>query len=101
MKNVTESTEAGRQYATAYAAHHKGRDLAAALQLYMNIIELHSGDQESGYSRMQVQNIVNSVVPQQELLDTQVELALTHLGVESESDAKFIPVRPLASGLPI
>jgi hypothetical protein len=31
---------------------------------------------QAGYSRTQVQNIVNAVVPKQELLNAQVELAL-------------------------
>ena len=73
------STEAGRQYAAAYAAHYTGRDLPGALQLYVKLLASHPGAQEAGYSRMQVQNIVNAVVPQQELLGAQVELALAHL----------------------
>ena len=36
MRNHTELTDAGRQYAAAYDAHYGGRDLPVALQLYMN-----------------------------------------------------------------
>jgi hypothetical protein len=97
MRNDTELTDVGRHYAAAYAAHYKERDLPVALQLYMEVMVSHPGAQEAGYSRMQVQNIVNAVVPKQELLDAQMELALTHLGNEGPPDAGRIPVKPLAS----
>jgi hypothetical protein len=79
MRNDTELTEAGRQYATAYAAHYTGGDLPKALRLYMKVIASHADAPEAGYSRTQVQNIVNAVVPKHEILDAQVKLALAHL----------------------
>jgi hypothetical protein len=79
MRNDTPLTEAGGQYAAAYAAHYKGRDLPVALQLYRKVMASHPDAQEAGYSREQVQNIINTVVPKQELLDAQIELALAHL----------------------
>jgi hypothetical protein len=39
----------------------------------------HASAQEAGYSRAQIQNIVNTLVPAQELLDAQLELALARL----------------------
>ena len=78
MRNKTEHTEAHRQYATAYAAHYTEHDLPAAMQLYKQIMASHPSDPEAEYSRVQIQNIVNSVVPKKELLDTQMELAVTH-----------------------
>ena len=79
MRNDTELfTEAGRQYAAAYAAHYTGRDLPVALQLYMKVMASHPAAKEAAYSRMQVQNIINTVVPKQELLDAQMELVLVH-----------------------
>jgi hypothetical protein len=97
MRNDTELTEAGRQYAAAYAAHYTGRDLRLAVQLYMQVIASHPSGKEAGYSRMQVQNIVNAVVPKQELLDAQTELALAHLQSEGPPDARRIPITHLAS----
>ena len=99
MRNNTRLTKAGRQYAAAYAAHYAGRDLPAALQLYMKLLASHPGAQEAAYSRAQIQNIVNTVVPKQELLDAQIELALAHLECQGPPDAGRIPVRPLASEL--
>ena len=99
MLNDTELTEAGREYAAAYAAHYKGRDLPVALQLYKKVMASHPSTQEAGYSRTQVQNIVNAVVPKQELLDAQIELALAHLDHDGPPDARRIPVRQLASEL--
>jgi hypothetical protein len=97
MRNDTELTEAGRQYAAAYAAHYTARDLRLAVQLYMEVIASHPSAKEADCSRMQVQNIVNSAVPKQELLDAQIELALAHLEHEGPPDAGPIPIRHLAS----
>ena len=84
MRNETKSGEAGRQtgaaqqYATAYAAHYTARDLPGALRLYVNMIASYPEQQEATFSRAQVQNIVNAVVPKQELFDAQVNLAAAH-----------------------
>lgn len=79
MRNEAELTEANRQYATAYAAHYTEHDLPAAMRLYKQVMASHPNDPEAEYSRVQIQNIVNAVVPKQELLDAQTELAFTHL----------------------
>ena len=100
MTNDTELTEASRQYAAAYAAHYTGHDLLAALQLYSKVVASHPGAQEAGYSRAQVHNIVNTVVPKQELLDAEMELALAHLEHEGPAHGRRIPVPALASGVP-
>ena len=78
MRNETELTEASQQYTAAYAAHYTGHDLPLALRLYKKLMESHPSAREAEYSRMQVQNIVNAVVPKQELLDAQMELARVH-----------------------
>jgi hypothetical protein len=78
MRNTTELTEASRQYATAYAAHYTETDLPAAMRLYKQVMTSHPSDPEAEYARVQIQNIVNAVVPKQELLDAQMEMALTY-----------------------
>ena len=78
MRNETVPIAASRQYAAAYAVHYTGRDLPVALQLYKQLMASHPSTQEAGYSRTQVQNIVNTVVPKQELLDAQMGLVLVH-----------------------
>jgi hypothetical protein len=75
----TELTEANRRYAAAYAAHYTENDLPSAMRLYKQVMASHPSDPEAEYSRAQIQNIVNAVVPKQELLDAQMELALRHL----------------------
>jgi hypothetical protein len=80
MKAVTELTEAGRDYAAAYGAHYTDHDLPRALQLYLKVISAHPGTKEAGYARSQAQNIINATVPDRELLDAQVELAVAHFG---------------------
>jgi hypothetical protein len=90
MRTETEPTEANQQYAAAYAAHYTGRDLPLALQLYRKLMASHPSAQEAGYARMQVQNMVNAVVPRQELLDAQIELLLVHF----ERDERLHGGRP-------
>lgn len=101
MRSFFESTEAGREYAAAYAAHYTGRDLPAALELYMKVIALHPETHEAGYSREQVVNIVDSVVPKQELLDAQIQLALAHFAHEGPPDASWGGASPLAAGMSV
>jgi hypothetical protein len=100
MRHETVTTEAGREYAAAYAAHYTGRDLPLALQLYKKLMASHPDAQEADYSRTQVQNIVNAVVPEQELLDAEMELAIAHFEHDAPLDAGRIPAAPLAPGPP-
>jgi hypothetical protein len=87
MRNETEPTEVSRQYAAAYAAHYTGRDLPVALQLYTTLMASHPSAQEAQYARMQVQNIVNAVVPKQELLDAHIALVRARFAHEGLRDA--------------
>ena len=80
MSIATELTEAGRSYAAAYAAHYTDHDLPTALQLYLKVLSAHANTPEAGYARSQAQNIINATVPDQELLDAQVKLAVDHFG---------------------
>jgi len=86
MKKTHKKTEAGRQYASAYEAHYKTKDLGKALGLYRVVMDAHPEAKEREYSRLQIQNIVNAVVPKQELFDAQVELALIHIEHEGPPD---------------
>ena len=97
MRNEDELTDAGREYAAAYAAHYTGDDLPLALQLYKKLLASHPNAQEADYSQMQVQNIVNAVVPKQELLDAQIELVLAQFEHDGAFDTERIPVTPLGS----
>jgi hypothetical protein len=97
MSDHTALRETAREYAAAYAAHYSERDLAMALRLYKKIMASHASAPEAGYSRTQVQNIVHAVVPEQELLDAQMELALAPLEHQISPDAEPIPVAPVAS----
>ena len=96
MKNDTQLTESGGQYWAAYAAHYKDRDLPRALKLYLKVIASHPFTEEANHSRAQAQNIINTVVPKQELLDAQIELALAHLEQEGPPDTEPIAVGQLA-----
>jgi hypothetical protein len=78
MSNETELTEASQQYTAAYAAHYTEHNLPLALRLYKKLLASHPSSREADYSRTQVQNIINAVVPKQELLDAQMELVRVH-----------------------
>ena len=78
MENSTILTEAGKKYAAAYDTHYTEKDMHEAFVLYGSLIEAHPDSQEAKYSRSQIQNIVNAVVPKQEIMDALADLALTH-----------------------
>jgi capsule polysaccharide export protein KpsE/RkpR len=79
MRDQSENSGSERSYAAAYAAHYSERNLAAALQLYMELIASRPNAPEAAYSRAQIRNIITAVVPAQELLDAQIGLALARL----------------------
>jgi len=73
--------------------------LATALQLYKKPMASHASAPEAGYSRTQIQDIDKLVVPEQELLDTQMELARVRLESPISRDVAPIPTAPLAPEL--
>ena len=88
MINNPKLTEAGQQYATAYDAHYTTKDMYKAFKLYGRIIAAHPDTHEAGYSRSQVQNIVNTVVPKQKVMDALVKLALNHFDQDVPPDVE-------------
>jgi hypothetical protein len=79
MPDFKRTTMASRAYDKAHAAHYATKDLRNALGLYKCVLADYPDTQEADYSRTQMQNIVKGVVPNDELLVAQVELALVHL----------------------
>jgi hypothetical protein len=75
MINNIELTEAGRQYAAAYEIHYGSKNLRKAFELYKKILTDHPDTKEAGYAKSQIQNIVNTIVPKEERLDSQMDLA--------------------------
>jgi hypothetical protein len=57
-----------------------------ALQLYQAVLASHPSTEEADYSRTQVQNLVNAVIPKQKLLEAQMELAVAHFASTALSD---------------
>jgi len=88
MIDDTRPTEAGQQYATAYDAHYKTKDVYKAFKLYERIIAAHPDTHEAGYSRAQVQNIVNTVVPKQKVMDALAALAITYFEQDLPPDVE-------------
>jgi hypothetical protein len=100
MSNHSGLTVAAQQYALAYGAHYATKDLHEALELYRALMAAHPRNQEAEFARSQIQNIVNAVVPKQELLDAQVDLALAQFERVDRSEVKSAPCTPLSSRLP-
>lgn len=82
------STEAGRKYAMAYKAQYTTKDIHKAFTLYEDLIAAHPDTLEAGYSRSQVQNIVNTVVPKNKILDSLLELVRIHFEQNVSLDAE-------------
>jgi hypothetical protein len=100
MRKNTGQIEAGHQYAAAYAAQYETKNLREAVDLYRGIMTAYPTTHEAEYSRTQIQNIVNAVVPRQELFDAQLELALAHVEHEALPAVEPDPVELLASDMP-
>jgi hypothetical protein len=94
MKNDTGLTEASQRYAAAHAAHYETKDLRQALELYKSILAAHPDTQEAGHSRSQIQNIIKEVVPERELFEAQVGIAMAHFGGDRQQERR-IPVTPV------
>jgi hypothetical protein len=92
MRTKTELTDAGREYAAVYAAQYTGHDLPLAVQLSKRLLASHPNAPQADYLRIQVQNIVNDIVPKQELRKAQMELVLDHFEHDRPFNAKPIPV---------
>lgn len=83
MKNDSRRSKAYQLYSAAHQEQYKNRNLPAALALYREIIAAHPETRQADYSRAQIRNIASKVVPKQELLDAELELALSHLVTQS------------------
>jgi hypothetical protein len=88
MRESRLSEEAGQQYATAYDTHYTTKDIHKAFTLYEDIIATHPDPREAGYSRSQIQNIVNALVPKKKIIDSLLDLARIHFDQDLSLDAK-------------
>ena len=89
----------GYRHHVSATVGHLAAPVREALELYRGIVAAHPETPEAGYSRTQIQNIVNSVVPDQELLDAQADLALAHMAPQGAPAVEPTPVEPLVSQL--
>ena len=85
-----EPSPAGQLYATAYAAHYTDHDLSSAFRLYRKVLASYPDEKEANFSCMQIHNIICSVVPEQELFDAHMELALGYLELDQQLKATFL-----------
>lgn len=100
MRNAIRLTEAGRQYAAAYGAHYTTKDLRKALLLYRTLMATHAKSPEAEYARTQIQNIAHNVVPREELIAAQVDMAFAHLERQGLTGVASAPVAPRTSEVP-
>jgi hypothetical protein len=88
MENRNSVTVAGQDYTKAHDMHYKTKDLPEAFKLYEGIIADYPETKEAGYSLSQFQNIVNAVVPKQEVMDALAVLTLAHFAQDVPPDVK-------------
>ena len=86
MKDIEAPTTAAWQYATAYEAHYKAKDLRGALDLYGVLMGAFPDSPEAGFAKAQIRNIATHVIPEQELLTAQFEMAITHLPLDGPAN---------------
>lgn len=78
---------ASRAYAEAHDAHYSDKDLARALDLYVDILSGGPDTEDAKHSRTQIWNIVKVVVTEQTLIDAVVALAREHFAQTTEPEA--------------
>ena len=77
MKNkIEELSRSAQAYAAAYKEHYSNNNLKEAFNLYRDVIAAYPESQEAAYSKKQIENIVATIVPAQEIFDAQVNMAL-------------------------
>lgn len=86
MKKDIKKSESGRFYMVAHEMHYTTKDLSEALELYKSVMEAYPETEEAKYCRSQIENIVNTVVPKQELFDAKLELARMHTEHKGPTD---------------
>ena len=79
MKKLNPFGDVGRRYEAAHEAHYVAKDLGLAMELYQGVLTSHPNSREADFSRTQVRNIANSIVPKKELMDGEITLVLAHL----------------------
>ncbi len=100
MPDFRRTTMASRAYDKAHSMHYATKDLHQALELYQGVLGAYANTQEAEYSLTQMHNIVKGVVPKDDLMTAQVDLALARLEHEGSPDNEQIPLTPVASELP-
>jgi hypothetical protein len=88
MKNRNGVTVADQDYTKAHDMHYKTKDLPKAFKLYRDIIADYPETKEAGYSLSQVQNIVNAVVPKQDVMDAIAALTIAHFEQDMAPDIR-------------
>lgn len=78
MKDESTPRAAHRQYRLAHEMHYTTKDLYQALELYKRVITAYPDTQEAAWSRMQIEYILDNVVPNQDLLNGGAEPASSH-----------------------
>lgn len=75
MATNPEREKARQTYDAAYVLHYTDKNLLDALVGYHELIRCYPDTPEARDSRAQVDNIVRQVIPEDVLIDAQVELA--------------------------
>jgi hypothetical protein len=97
MESRNNIAVADQNYTKAHDMHYKTKDLPEAFKLYRNIIADYPETKEAGYSLSQVQNIMNAVVPKQEVMDAFAALTLGHFEQDLPLDVKSTSHASVAS----
>jgi hypothetical protein len=82
----TETSPAGRAYAAAYEVHYINNDLHNALELYRKIVKVYPDTAEARYAKLQIEKIMDAVVPEQEGLNFQMDLASARFEKKDKPD---------------
>jgi len=94
MRNDTGMTEASQQSQRPMRRTTRRRTCVKLSSSTKGIVAAHPDTQEAGYSRSQIQNIIKEVVPERDLFEAQVGMAMAHFGGDRQQEIR-IPVAPV------
>lgn len=90
MKKEAVLSTSGKRYNEAYEKQYGIKDLHAALLAYKGIVSEFPDTKEASYSKSQIKNIAHHVVPEKELFEAQLNLALSYSKHNDTSDRQLV-----------
>lgn len=88
-------------YMDAYTIHYTDNDIPKAFGLYRRILARYPYSKEAGYAASQIQAIINTVVPEEERLTVQMDMAAARFNAMNILSEEPYSVAPSEESEPV